>query len=116
MNEYQLKTKLRKQSENLQIEEITKFNDNYSSFWDLNSRYYSFTLIKNREQMNWRYTDKRAGDYNIYTATQDDEIQGVLIGNIIEKNDYLEGNIVDLFTLHNDTAIANQLIEKFLTT
>lgn len=74
---------------------------------------YHFIIERDRQYLNWRYCDKRGGDYKILQASEGERVTGyiVLRLNTINK-EYPRGYIVDLLTLSGRLDVANALIRK----
>ncbi len=85
------------ENKNLQINKVNKLNDKYDLFWDKIKNYYKFILIKDSEYLNWRYADKRGGNFIIFQALNNEsEICGLIIISINQLiENYPRGNIVD---------------------
>jgi hypothetical protein len=81
----------------LQIKNITIFNENIESFWIKLKEYYHYIIVRDMEYLNWRYCDPRGGNYTIKEAT----IGGTVVGYSVLRIDYTDysypvGYIVDL--------------------
>lgn len=96
-----------------EIYKIDKFDTDINNFWIHASKHYKFIVERNANYLNWRYCDKRGGEYSIYLIKDEEIIKGYLVLRITQKNrDYQEGYIVDLFTLPDRNDLAEQLILK----
>ena len=90
---------------------VDKFDENFDKFWGKVKCEYDFIIEGSKEYMNWRYTDKRGGNYRITIAFDDNEIVGYLVTRIIKyKPDYYEGFIVDFLALFG----RNDVVEKMI--
>jgi hypothetical protein len=98
-------------SQECTIREIKVFKDDIDTFWNkLNDRY-GFIMIRNKEYLNWRYCDIRAGEYIVKVAKSGKEIIGYSVFKISKVNpDYPIGYIVDLLTLPGRIDVVSSLI------
>ena len=92
------------------INEITVFDDRINTFYEKIKPNYYFLVEKTKDYMNWRYCDKRGGNFNVWTAEENDEIVGYLVLKINKRNvDYPEGYIVDLLAFNERENVADNL-------
>jgi hypothetical protein len=98
-------------SRDLEINPIKTFDEGIDRFWREVSANYSFIIERDASYLNWRYCDKRGGDYVIRQATEG----GVVLGYIVLRiNRYEEGYpvgyVVDLLTLSDRLDVAHALL------
>ena len=85
----------------LNIIHINKFNDDVNDLLDSNNRHLVFNVVKDKAYLNWRYCDKRAGNYIVKAAYVDEQLLGYYVLKINKLKEYHTGNIVDLL-VHNE--------------
>ena len=78
------------------INKVSRFNEKIDKFFEKINIYYDFIINKNRDYLNWRYCDPRAGRYEIRIVEEDGDIIGYGIFRINKLSDYNEGYFVDL--------------------
>ena len=72
---------------------------------------YYFIIERTQKYLNWRYCDKRGGDYYVVTAEEGGDVLGYIVLRVNRKlEDYPVGTIVDLLTLPGRLDVARQLI------
>jgi hypothetical protein len=101
----------------INIEDISMFDDRINSFWENIRIEYNFIIEKNRDYLNWRYCDPRSsnkGKYFVKQAVKNNEILGFIVLEIGEKDDYSEGYIVDLLALPDRMDVAGKLTAEAL--
>lgn len=101
----------KKPNRGINILAIERFDDDIEAFWESASRHYDFIVERRREYLNWRFCDKRGGDFTVKLAKEGDEILGYIVLCI---NRYLDGYpigyVVDLLTLPERMDAAEALI------
>jgi hypothetical protein len=97
------------------INEVTSYDQRIDSFWEKIDHNYRFITIRNRDYLNWRFCDPRAGRYHIFQAEDNGEIQGYisLFVNRLNKK-YPIGFIADLLTLPEKKGVTESLIMNAL--
>ena len=96
---------------NLKFSETRCF-DGADDFWENIKSKYTFIALKNRENLEWRFSDPRAGDYHTISAKIGDELAGYIVVSIdYETPDYPMGNIIDCLTT-GDLFVQRMLIEQ----
>jgi hypothetical protein len=100
------------QPKNTIFKEITRFDDRINTFYDKVKPHYNFIVERTKDHVNWRYCDKRGGDYKVWIAEKGDEVVGYLVLRInrIDK-DYPLGYIMDLLALNNRGDVAEYLVK-----
>jgi hypothetical protein len=92
------------------IDEITHFDSDFDVFWDKIKVNYNFIFEKNREYLNWRYTDPRGGNYHIFRAKISEIVIGFIVLQIINVDDYQEGFVTDMLALNDRTDVVDALM------
>lgn len=109
---YQIKNTINKRTPENTTQKITtktinKFDNRIDDFLQHEAEKYEFIPIKDREFLNWRYTDPRAGDYVIIQAEEQDQIKGYIVVKIIERTQgYPEGFIIELTSTQEKQVIS----------
>jgi hypothetical protein len=86
--------------QNFEISEIEKFDKHIETFWNEIKDNYSFIVERNESYLNWRYCDKRGGDYVIKQVYESGTVIGYIVLRINKYDkEYSEGYIVDVLTL-----------------
>jgi len=96
----------------LYVREIHAFDEKIEPFWDKVSKHYAFIIERNRDYLNWRYRDPRAGGFIIKQAeNKGGDIHGYVVIKINRyRKDYPIGFIADLITLPDRLDVANLLV------
>jgi hypothetical protein len=101
---------------NFEIRKIGRFDEDVDLLWENVKDNYCFMLERRHEYLNWRYCDRRAGDYIINQAESGEGVLGFIVLRINKStHNYLEGNIVDLVTLPDRTEVADALIASSIS-
>ncbi len=58
------------------IRTVECFDERIDSFCEESSRQFDFIIVRNKELLNWRYADRRAGDFTLRLATEGERIVG----------------------------------------
>ena len=70
--------------------------------WDKIKQNYKFIIVRNKEFLEWRFMDPRAGEYIVLSGYIDGEYSGYIVVSIDHETlDYPMGNIIDFFTEGN---------------
>ena len=87
--------------ENGDLEIITNENfDDVEAFWDTIKSKYDVITKKDQQYLRWRFCDKRAGEYYIFSARMNGVFYGYVVASIDHENPtYPMGNIIDFLTL-----------------
>jgi GNAT superfamily N-acetyltransferase len=98
-----------------EIIKIQEFDQRMEQFWNKVKQHYHWITVRDREYLNMRLCDPRAGRYHVYSSEYEDEIHGylALFVNRLKAN-YPVGFITDLLTLPEKTGIALSLIQEAL--
>ena len=78
-----------------EIQTVERFDERVDAFCDEASRAFDFMSVRNAGLLNWRYADKRAGDFTIRVATENDRIVGYAILRVANG----KGHIADVMAL-----------------
>jgi ribosomal protein S18 acetylase RimI-like enzyme len=99
-----------KRSVTSDLNEVNAFGKEADVFWEkIGDRYY-LIFKRDSENLNWRYCDRRAGEYRVFVALDD----GELIGYCVTLADYSRalGFIFDLSVLPESISVVEGLVEK----
>ena len=61
------------------IATIDQFDASVSEFWASASQDFDFIPVRDRDYLNWRYCDPRAGGFTVRAATMDGRLDGYLV-------------------------------------
>lgn len=112
-----LRYSYRKSHENpgFEIINVKSFGVDIDHFWEKISQQYIFVVKKDREYLNWRYCDPRAGEYRIKMAVNDDEVLGFIVYQVFKyENKYQTGRIIDFLTLPKRDDVGFALVDEAL--
>lgn len=90
--------------------EVKEFEDRINQFWDEVKNSYQFIIVRTKEYLNWRYCDKRGGDYIVKQAEKNGRILGYIVLKINRLSKNQQGYIVDLLTLPRRLDVAEALV------
>jgi hypothetical protein len=99
------------QDAEIEIEEITSFDERINKFWEKASKLKEIMVVKDMKYLNWRYIDKPGNKYKIFLAKKGEEIIGFIVLKL-EKGALPQGYIFDLLTLPSEATVAEILISK----
>ncbi len=111
----EVREKVRKKKivDTFEIHQVDNFDDRIVTFWDEIKDYYVFIREQNLEYLNWRFCDKRGGDYRVVVAEKGDRILGYIVLRINKYDEANpEGFIVDLLTLPGRRDVVEGLVEN----
>jgi hypothetical protein len=104
INPKPLKTKV-------EIKEITRFDKNIDAFYNKVKPHYFFIVEKTAKYLNWRYCDKRGGEFHSWAAIEDGELVGYVVLRVNKANqNYHLGYVMDLSTLDSRGDIIESLV------
>ena len=96
---------------NVIIKEIDTFDYKIDIFWEGIKKQYNFIENIDKKLLNWRYCDKRGGNYIIRMIEENEAILGYIVFCINKYNrDYPVGCIVDLLAIPGRPDIEEMLI------
>jgi hypothetical protein len=112
ISNYKIKFKpYEKLNDNCNIKEVKFVDKKFDIFWKKVKNHYNFITERDEKYFNWRFCDKRGGEYFTKIAYDNDNILGYIVYRINKINpEYMEGYIIDLLTLPNRTEIANHIL------
>jgi predicted N-acetyltransferase YhbS len=94
-----------------EIARVEGFGEEIEPLWEEVRGHYNFVIERDADYLNWRYSDRRGGDYVIKEAIEGERALGyvVLRVNRDQKN-YPVGYIVDLLALPGRMDVAGALL------
>lgn len=99
------------QNGNIEIEQISSFNESIDTFWLKASEIKQIMIVRDMKYLNWRYVKKPGKDYAIFVAKRQKEIIGFIV--VRSETDIMtRGFIVDLLTLPDEGIVATGLITR----
>ncbi len=107
-----MRTKKEQPNSELQISNINMFDERINDFWEETKSHYNFILERNQSYLNWRYCDRRAGEYIIKLAESQDRIIGYMVLRINRFKEYQTGHVVDLLTLPGHGHVIDSLLQE----
>ncbi len=103
-------SKMRKETEGIEIDQVRSLDESFDHFWQKASHLHPLMGIRDRDYLNWRYLQHPTRNYVIYGAKKSGEMRGYVV---LRKVDLLKFNsavIVDLLALDEETLLA--LVKK----
>lgn len=101
-----------KESKQIEIKEITSFDEKFDELWERESRNYEITTVRRSIYLNWRYIDSFLADYKVFAACTDNVINGFMVLSSDAKDGTRKGRIVDIFVEKDNVAAVGSLINK----
>lgn len=96
------------------IDAVTGFDSSLDAFYERVKGSYDFIVERNREFLNWRYGDRRGGEFLIEQAKRGDDLLGYVVLEKRERDRISEGYVADL--LAEDVDVAASLLKDGLKT
>ena len=90
------------------VREIREFDDRVDLFWPEALRQFDFAIVRSRQFLNWRYCDRRAGEF---TVLQAEDASGVL-GYVVFRTSRGRGYIADLTALPERLDVIADLLSR----
>lgn len=107
--------KNRQKNGELRIQEISEFDDRIDHLLNELEDCYDFMVKRDKNYLNWRYLDPRAGGYRVKIALGEKELLGYVVYKVNRaRPEYPIGYIVDLLTNPERNDIADMLINSSL--
>jgi hypothetical protein len=78
-----------------EIETVDRFDERIDAFCEEASQAFDFISIRGADALNWRYADRRAGDFTIRLVTEDQRIVGFSVLRVSNG----AGHIADIMAL-----------------
>ncbi len=96
----------------VQFKEISTFDERIDKFYDKIKPNYYFIVGRTMKYMNWRYCDKRGGDFKVWVAEKNDEIIGYLVlrVNSLDKDNPV-GYIIDVLALNGREDVVDYFVK-----
>ena len=97
----------------VEVVKIDSFKQEIDAFWEKVKNDYDFIVERREGYLNWRYCDKRGGDFDVNLAKDGSEIIGYCVNRINRyREDYPVGFVVDLITLKGREDAADALLSN----
>ena len=104
------KIRPKKSSSNYDVKIIDSFDEKYDRLWEKVKINYDFSIIKNREYLNWRYCDERCGDFKVFQVEEEGEVLGYSVARVNRFNpENLVGLIVEMLCIGLDVDVSSSL-------
>jgi GNAT superfamily N-acetyltransferase len=89
--------KSNEQNADIKLKRVTSFDDEAKEYYNKIKSSYNFISVKSPEYLNWRFCDKRGGNYLVTAAYIENILEGYIVSKVNRVDpDYLEGSIVEL--------------------
>lgn len=86
----------------IEVRDIESFDERADALWERAREELDYAVMRNREYLNWRYNDPRAGVYRVRAAMDGDELAGFMVTGSIGT----DALVADLLVLPgNDGAL-----------
>jgi len=92
--------------------DLDAFDERFETFWDNIQDDYDYILLRNRDYMNWRFTQNPRVKYKIKAALFGDRVVGYVVLEIDDNKGYLAGSIFDLLSLRDRVDVIFTLFEE----
>jgi len=93
------------------VREVSEFDGRIEAFCEEASQPFEFMVIRDRDYLNWRYADPRAGRFSIRLAEED----GRILGYAVLALSFGRGYIADLLALPGRADVVRSLLDDALT-
>lgn len=95
----------------LNISRIDGFDEGANDFWKEISEHYDFIIVRDRDFLNWRFSDPRAGNFVIKSVEDGERLLGYCVTAINRaRESYPVGYIADLLALPGRLDVVDSLI------
>jgi plasmid maintenance system antidote protein VapI len=101
-------------SDDYSVLDITSFGIDADIFWDKLKIHYDLIVERNKEYLNHRYCDKRAGYYIVKAIYRKNEMLGYCVVAIRDDKKEIHAQIIDFITLPDEHEAANTLLLETL--
>jgi hypothetical protein len=91
---------------NWKIRRIDVFDERVDVLWAAARKQFLFGVVRSSSHLNWRYADRRAGDYVVLAAEEDDRWLGYVVMRASSKT----GHIADLIALPERLDVVDSLL------
>ena len=92
------------------LRSVKMFDERIDVFWKEASHQFDFATARSRELLNWRYCDRRGGNFSVVLAEQD----GRILGYTVERCSRGKGYIADLLALPGRLDVVSSLVRTAL--
>lgn len=97
----------------IEIMEVKEFDDSIDDFWMRCSEDFDLMFVRDKDFLNWRYCDVRAGYFKIFTANVENKIVGYIVLRVNGYNErYPVGYICDLLSSPYKMQIIDTLLNE----
>ncbi len=90
---------------------VDQFDERADELWERAQSGFDYALVRDRQRLNWRYCDPRAGIYRVRAAERDGELAGYMVTALREG----DSQVVDVLTLPGDEAALRALVDDAIT-
>jgi len=96
----------------LKMEQVTRFDEEYESFWNQNRKHFEVITVRDSAYLNWRFVDRPYRTYENFICR---DKKGDVVGYVVLRTEIKEkkGIILDLLAKNN--GVAKDLINRVIT-
>jgi hypothetical protein len=99
----------------VEILETSVMDNEMGDFWDLVKGDYNFIVERDTIYMNWRYHDRRGGEYSVRYARDSSDVLGFMVLRVNKlREDYPVGYVVDLLAQPKRLDVVDALLRDAL--
>lgn len=104
------------ENHDIELKRVTSFGDEANEYYSKIKQYYNFITVKSPEYLNWRFGDKRGGNYVVTGAYMEDRLIGYIVNSLNRADpSYPEGSIVELQFFPGCFEVARILLSNSLS-
>ena len=93
------------------INKTESLDERIDNFWQKLETSYDFLVKKDKKCLNWKYSDRRVGEFTIRQAVENSEVLGFSVLETRKRGETTEGYIQELLTRPDRPDVASALIE-----
>lgn len=94
-------------SPTLRVKSVTSFDERVDRLWERTRDAFDLILVRDRQHLNWRYCDPRAGVFRVRAVEDGDELAGFMVTGSIGRG----AQIADLLAVPGDESALRALVE-----
>ncbi len=96
-------------SSTIEVRDVESFDERADALWERVREEFDYAVMRNRDYLNWRYIDPRAGVYRVRAAMDGDELAGFMVTGA-NGTDEVDAQVVDLLVLPGRNAVLRALV------
>jgi GNAT superfamily N-acetyltransferase len=94
------------------VSDAASFDDRVDALWEAGSQRFDFAFVRDLQHLNWRFADKRGGNFTIKLAEQDEVLLGYAV--LCGESDGDKGYLADLLVLPDRLDVTRALVRSAL--